>query len=363
MSVRWTSYAWVDGPSKMVDAFVYISLCDNAAEDGYCYPSIRTISRRCRAAETTVKGAIRRLMREGWVERLEVGTGRNVSSYRVKVKSDANATEPPRDTALGRDAESTGGGGKRPPRTKVTRMNRGGRETPPRGAGDDPLGGVSAIPPTPPNRKNRHLTVRGTGSGSAASLPAQAPAQGPRSSRPPVGIAAKPAPRTAGASHRPPHRSAAKRNRPARASGERQTSLPLTTTTATPPRSVTAPVHPPVIPSRSVNFPPQDARFDLVANILRNEFWVQVNPQGASPCRWNNRDKAALSRLLRSWAASLEQIRVSLLYRALSIRLSHGHRAAVSASEPIADWIEELPGYSGGPINKFNDPLTQKEKF
>lgn len=56
--------------------FVLLSLCDNANEQGECYPSIAMIAQRCSMGERTVQGHIQQLQDLGFLRRVE-RTGRS----------------------------------------------------------------------------------------------------------------------------------------------------------------------------------------------------------------------------------------------------------------------------------------------
>lgn len=70
MSIALMTLAWqsdiASGP-KMV----LLSLCDNANENGECYPSISLICKRCSMAERTVQGHINALEKQGCLTRKE----------------------------------------------------------------------------------------------------------------------------------------------------------------------------------------------------------------------------------------------------------------------------------------------------
>lgn len=50
---------------------VLLSLCDQASDDGHCYPSVGTIARRCSMSERAVQGHIKALETEGFLTRTE----------------------------------------------------------------------------------------------------------------------------------------------------------------------------------------------------------------------------------------------------------------------------------------------------
>lgn len=75
MSISLMAEAWnLDIPSGR--KLVLLSLCDNANEQGMCYPSIATIAKKCSMGERTVQQHITDLEKVGLVERNE-RTGRS----------------------------------------------------------------------------------------------------------------------------------------------------------------------------------------------------------------------------------------------------------------------------------------------
>lgn len=70
MSIALMTEAWkAEMPSGR--KFVLISLCDNANDQGECFPSIAMIAKRCSMGERTVQGHITDLEKQGVLRRIE----------------------------------------------------------------------------------------------------------------------------------------------------------------------------------------------------------------------------------------------------------------------------------------------------
>lgn len=72
MSVKLTSYVW-DGCAatgmKLSSVVIMARLADFSSDEGVCWPSIATIARQVGAGESTVRTAIAKLEKEGWLTR------------------------------------------------------------------------------------------------------------------------------------------------------------------------------------------------------------------------------------------------------------------------------------------------------
>ncbi len=70
MSISLMTGAWkldiASGPK-----LVLLSLCDNANDQGECFPSISMIAQRCSMGERTVQGHIQTLTEQGFMKRVE----------------------------------------------------------------------------------------------------------------------------------------------------------------------------------------------------------------------------------------------------------------------------------------------------
>lgn len=90
MSVKLTSYVW-DGCAatgmKLSSVVIMARLADFSSDEGVCWPSIATIARQIGAGESTVRTAIAKLEKEGWLTRRQRRQGnRNASNvYQLNV--------------------------------------------------------------------------------------------------------------------------------------------------------------------------------------------------------------------------------------------------------------------------------------
>ena len=90
MSVKLSSYVW-DGCAaagmKLSSVVIMARLADFSSDEGVCWPSIATIARQIGAGESTVRTAITKLEKEGWLTRKQRRQGnRNASNvYQLNV--------------------------------------------------------------------------------------------------------------------------------------------------------------------------------------------------------------------------------------------------------------------------------------
>ncbi|MCU3184659.1 conserved phage C-terminal domain-containing protein [Enterobacter hormaechei subsp. steigerwaltii] len=90
MSVKLTSFVW-DGCAatgmKLSSVVIMARLADFSSDEGVCWPSIATIARQIGAGESTVRTAIAKLEKEGWLTRRQRRQGnRNASNvYQLNV--------------------------------------------------------------------------------------------------------------------------------------------------------------------------------------------------------------------------------------------------------------------------------------
>lgn len=99
MSISLMTLAWKTG-FQSGRKMVLLALCDNASDEGVCYPSIATLSRKCSMAERTVQGHIADLEALGIVHR-EFRTGRS-TLYEIngsKICTPQNLHPTPADAA------------------------------------------------------------------------------------------------------------------------------------------------------------------------------------------------------------------------------------------------------------------------
>lgn len=75
MSIKLMNAAWaLDLPCGK--KFVLIALCDQSNDEGYCWPSVETISRRCGLSERSVQGHLSTLEDDGYIQK-SYRTGRS----------------------------------------------------------------------------------------------------------------------------------------------------------------------------------------------------------------------------------------------------------------------------------------------
>ena len=76
MCIRIMTRVWDEGPSDRAELLVLLALADFADENGYCWPSIATISAKARLGERGTQKVLRRLEETGYVT-VQVGGGRH----------------------------------------------------------------------------------------------------------------------------------------------------------------------------------------------------------------------------------------------------------------------------------------------
>ena len=91
MSIKLMDVAWgLDMASGQ--KFVLLALCDNAADDGTCFPSIATIARKCSFDERSVRRHILRLEEIGIISRKQRmdATGQRSNIYHIRLSPSVN---------------------------------------------------------------------------------------------------------------------------------------------------------------------------------------------------------------------------------------------------------------------------------
>lgn len=115
MSVKLSAYVW-DGcaPSgmKLSSVAIMARLADWCNDDGVCWPSVATIARQIGAGESTVRTAIGKLQKEGWLSRRQRRQGnRNASNvYQLnvaKLREAANKIHAPESDTSKSDASKS----------------------------------------------------------------------------------------------------------------------------------------------------------------------------------------------------------------------------------------------------------------
>ncbi|MEF9890819.1 conserved phage C-terminal domain-containing protein [Citrobacter sp.] len=132
MSTKLTGYVW-DGCAasgmKLSSVAIMARLADFSSDEGVCWPSIETIARQLGAGPSTIRTAIAKLEKDGWLTRTQRRNGnRNASNvYRLNVaklqaaafsqlsdsdtsKSDASKTDPSKSGKNGGFDPSESGG-------------------------------------------------------------------------------------------------------------------------------------------------------------------------------------------------------------------------------------------------------------
>ncbi|WP_270613097.1 conserved phage C-terminal domain-containing protein [Citrobacter freundii] len=132
MSTKLTGYVW-DGCAasgmKLSSVAIMARLADFSSDEGVCWPSIETIARQLGAGPSTIRTAIAKLEKDGWLTRTQRRNGnRNASNvYRLNVaklqaaafsqlsdsdtsKSDASKTDPSKSVKNGGFDPSESGG-------------------------------------------------------------------------------------------------------------------------------------------------------------------------------------------------------------------------------------------------------------
>jgi hypothetical protein len=84
VSVRWISYVWRTSPYKGDKLLIHMALADFANDDGFCFPSQRTIAKKARTSEGYVRAVIKQMVKDGFLEIVTEASGRgNTFEYRL----------------------------------------------------------------------------------------------------------------------------------------------------------------------------------------------------------------------------------------------------------------------------------------
>lgn len=84
MSIKLMTAAWKYPDLNPGQKLVLLALCDNASDEGVCFPSVSTIAAKCSMGTRTVQEHLRRFEADGLIERHE-RTGRS-TVYMVNVR-------------------------------------------------------------------------------------------------------------------------------------------------------------------------------------------------------------------------------------------------------------------------------------
>jgi hypothetical protein len=94
MSVRWISHVWRSSPYKGDKLLIHMALADFANDEGFCFPSQRTLAKKARTSEGYVRAVIKQMVKEGHVEIVTAGRGRgNTFEYRLLTLGQETVTE------------------------------------------------------------------------------------------------------------------------------------------------------------------------------------------------------------------------------------------------------------------------------
>jgi hypothetical protein len=94
---------WAHSPYRGEALLLHLALADFANDEGTCFPSQKTLAKKARCSENFVRVAIRRMVKDGFVEILEAAHGRgNAITYQLKPHSgnphSTNPHSPRRET-------------------------------------------------------------------------------------------------------------------------------------------------------------------------------------------------------------------------------------------------------------------------
>lgn len=106
MSTKLTAYVW-DGCAasgmKLSMVAIMARLADFSSDEGVCWPSVGTIARQIGAGESTVRTALAKLEKEGWIMRKQRRNGNrngsNIYQLNVGKLRDAANSHPPKSDA------------------------------------------------------------------------------------------------------------------------------------------------------------------------------------------------------------------------------------------------------------------------
>ena len=92
MSIRWMSKAWEETELKGNRLLLFLALCDYANDEGLCYPSIRTLSKRVRVDPRSVQRLLSGLVNDGFVQRQINQAKGGANLYQLKLGGDRSVT-------------------------------------------------------------------------------------------------------------------------------------------------------------------------------------------------------------------------------------------------------------------------------
>lgn len=84
MSVRWITNVWEQSPYEGKRLLLHLALADFANDEGTCFPSQKTLANKARTTEAWVNVSIKQMVKDGYLEVVEKGSGRgNRTTYRL----------------------------------------------------------------------------------------------------------------------------------------------------------------------------------------------------------------------------------------------------------------------------------------
>lgn len=86
MSVRIMSKVWDSQLGSHTEKLVLLALADNANDEGLCWPSRKTIARKCDLSETAVRSQIKEFESAGLISITETGGGHLSNRYQFDLK-------------------------------------------------------------------------------------------------------------------------------------------------------------------------------------------------------------------------------------------------------------------------------------
>jgi len=82
MSVRWITCVWEDSPYEGRRLLLHLALADFANDEGFCFPSQKTLAVKARTTESWVSLSIKQMVKDGYLKIVDKGSGRgNRTTY------------------------------------------------------------------------------------------------------------------------------------------------------------------------------------------------------------------------------------------------------------------------------------------
>jgi len=143
VSVKLTSYVW-DGCAatgmKLSSVVIMARLADFSSDEGVCWPSIATIARQVGAGESTVRTAIAKLEKEGWLTRRQRRQGNrnapNVYQLNVVKLRAAAISQPSESDTSNSDASKSDASDSDPSKIEASKSSKNSGFDPSESGGD-----------------------------------------------------------------------------------------------------------------------------------------------------------------------------------------------------------------------------------